>query len=82
MYCITVYTPCYTDLFMVLGLGLEVYYLWEVCARFQGCGAFIYGVVLVTVMTINWLGACVHLNLLLKCRFLWAFYYGYVGYLC
>ena len=53
--------------FMLWGLGgLCVYYL-EPCMPilffFLGCGAFIYGVVLVTVMTITWSGACVRLNL-------------------
>ena len=44
-------------------------------ANFLGCGAFIYGVVLVTVMTITWSGACVHLNpFFSKRRVLWAFY--------
>ena len=34
-----------------------------VYANFFGCGAFIYGVVPVMVMTITWSGACVCLNL-------------------
>ena len=43
-----------------------------VCAKIFECGTFIYGVVLVTVMTISWFGDCVHLNFSPKRRVLWA----------
>ena len=48
-----------------------------VCAKIYECGAFIHGVVLVTVTTISWFGACVHLNFSPKRRVLWALNYGY-----
>ena len=48
-----------------------------VCAKIYWCGAFIYGVVLVMVMTISWFGACVHSNFWPKRRVLWALNYGY-----
>ena len=55
---------CYTDLFYDVGCwGLFVYYLGPCMPIVLGCGAFIYGVVLVTVRTITWSGACVRLNL-------------------
>ena len=46
------------------------------CAKKFECGAFIYGVVLVTVMTIL-VWACVRLNFSPKRRVLWALDYGY-----
>ena len=46
------------------------------CQIFE-CGAFIYGVVLVTVTMITWSEACVRLNFLPKRRVLWALNYGY-----
>ena len=52
-----------------------------VCAKIYECGAFIYGVVLVTVTMILGLGRCVRLNFLSKRRVLWALCYGYT-YLC
>ena len=57
--------------------GLFVYYLGVCVPKFYECGAFIYGVVLVTVTTISWFGACVHLNFSPKRRVLWALNYGY-----
>ena len=48
-----------------------------VCAKNFECGAFIYGVVLVTVMTISWFGACVRLNFSPKRRVLWVLNFGY-----
>ena len=58
--------------------------LWLVCllprgvyAKIYECGAFIYGLVLVTVMTISWFGACVRLNFSPKRRVSWALNYGY-----
>ena len=50
--------------FNVLGhWGFVCFTTWRhVCQNF-GCGAFIYGVVPVTVTTITWSGACVCLNL-------------------
>ena len=38
----------------------------SVCAKIYECGAFIFGGVLVTVTTITWSGACVHLNFFAK----------------
>ena len=63
------YVYCYTDLFYVVGSwGFVCLLLRAVYANFffLGCGAFIYGVVLVMVTTITWSGACVHLNLFTK----------------
>ena len=48
----------------------------RVCQNF-GCGAFIYGVVPVTVTTITWFGACVRLNFSPKRSVLWALNYSY-----
>ena len=48
--------------------------------RFRGCGAFIFGVVFVTVMTITWPGACACLNLLPKRRFCEPFISMLVGH--
>ena len=48
-----------------------------VCAKFYECGAFIHGVVFVTVTMISWFVACVRLNFLPKRRVFWALNYGY-----
>ena len=61
--------------------GFCVFATWgRVCQNF-GCGAFIYGVVPVTVTTITWSGACVRLNFSPKRRVLWALNYGYTYFL-
>ena len=52
-----------------------------VCAKIYECGTFIYGVVLVTVMTTLSLGRCVRWNFLPKRGVLWTLCYGYT-YLC
>ena len=68
------YVYCYTDLFYGVGCwALFVYCLGPCMPIFLGCGAFIYGVVLVTVTTITWSGACVHLNFFAKT-------WGFVGF--
>ena len=41
---------------MVRGWGLVGFDMVMVCAKFWGCGAFIYGVVLVTVTTTTLFG--------------------------
>ena len=45
------------------------------CAKIYECGASIYGMVLVTVTTIFWLGACVRLHFSPNRRVLWALNY-------
>ena len=81
------YARCYTDLFYGVGVGLVSLLPRDRVCRISGVWAFIYRVVLVTVMTSAWPGACVFLNLfffffLPKCRFCGLFIYGYANYLC
>ena len=56
-------------------LRLVVVLLGGMRAKIHECGASIYGVVLVTVMTIFWFGACVRLRFSPKHRVLWALNY-------
>ena len=48
-----------------------------ICAKIYECGASIYGVVIVTVTTIFWFGACMRLNFSPKHRVLRALSFGY-----
>ena len=60
---VTVRVLLYRFVLTSWGIGVCVFTTWRrVCQNF-GCGAFIYGVVPVTVTTITWSGACVCLNL-------------------
>ena len=56
MYRISAYTHGYADLFTVREWGLVGFDIVMMCAKFCGCGTFIYGVILVKVMMIIWFG--------------------------
>ena len=73
---VTVREMLYQPICSVGCCSLLFYYL-GVCVPKLKCGAFIYGVVFVTVTMIFWFESCVRLNFLPKRRVLWALNYGY-----
>ena len=61
----------YADLFMAQRWGLVGFDIVVMCAKLWGCGSFICGVILVTVMMIIWFdGVLAWLNFEPKCRVL------------
>ena len=82
MYCISVYTHCYTNLFVVWGWGLvsllpmggvcQVSGVWDFYLRGGACHGY--------DNYLAW-GLCVF-EPFAEMQILWVFYYGYVYYLC